>query len=349
MSLQKAGTFVKVSLPRSDSASWHLIATMHSARQFVAGLLCLLCALDSNAVSFASEDARNAAPSTGPVRTVMKNVMYHFTDAIAVHINYVQGELIPTGPLQTVVFDDRSSFLLNIAYGEIALDCDSLAHALNDHVFTAPDAPIRQLSIQIVGNALIVKGRLHPKGDLPFESTGILSATPDGRIRLHTEKMKAAHLPVKGLMDLMGIEIADLISTRKVKGVTVEKDDLILDPQQIFPPPQIKGLVTAVRIQGNEIVLIFGSRQNSTFAAKLSGNFMAYRDNDLRFGKLTMHDTDMVLIDMDPRDPFDFFLDHYQDQLVAGYSKTIPGFGLRVFMRDYNKLKATPAARKPRE
>ena len=66
---------------------------------------------------------------------------------------------------------------------------------------------------------------------------------------------------------------------------------------------------------------------------------MAYRGNELRFGKLTMHDTDMVLLDMDPQDPFDFFLDHYNDQLVAGYSKTTPSFGLRVYMRDYNKLK----------
>jgi hypothetical protein len=30
-----------------------------------------------------------------------------------------------------------------------------------------------------------------------------------------------------------------------------------------------------------------------------------------QFGKLLMHDTDMILIDMNPNDPFDFYLDHY--------------------------------------
>ena len=51
----------------------------------------------------------------------------------------------------------------------------------------------------------------------------------------------------------------------------------------------------------------------------------------------------MVLIDMDPNDPFHFFLDDYIDQLVAGYTKNTRDNGLRVFMRDYNKLKpATP-------
>jgi hypothetical protein len=46
-----------------------------------------------------------------------------------------------------------------------------------------------------------------------------------------------------------------------------------------------------------------------------------YEGNRLRFGKVTMNDTDLVLLDMDPKDPFDFYLDRYKDQLVAGYTK----------------------------
>ena len=38
------------------------------------------------------------------------------------------------------------------------------------------------------------------------------------------------------------------------------------------------------------------------------------------------------------RDPFDFFPDRYNDQLVAGYSKTTSSGGLRVYMPDYNKI-----------
>jgi len=44
-----------------------------------------------------------------------------------------------------------------------------------------------------------------------------------------------------------------------------------------------------------------------------------------------------VLIDLDPQDPFDFSLAHYKDQVVAGYTKITPDFGLRVFMRDFHK------------
>jgi hypothetical protein len=276
------------------------------------------------------------------VRVAMKNIVYHFNDNIAVHIVSLQGILIPTRPPEIVVFDDKTSFLLNLTYAEIAMSCDSLAQALNERVFAAADAPIKNLSIQSRGSNLIVKGRLHHKGNVAFETLGILSATADGRVRLHAEKVKAAHLPVKGLMDLLGIEFADVINARKVQGVAFEKDDLLLDPAKILPPPRIEGKVTAVRIQGNEIVQIFGTEPPVNFAGAIRGNYMAYRDNELRFGKLTMHDTDIVLIDMDPQDPFDFYLDHYKDQLVAGYSKTTPSSGLRVYMRDYNKLKRGP-------
>jgi len=53
---------------------------------------------------------------------------------------------------------------------------------------------------------------------------------------------------------------------------------------------------------------------------------------------LTMTDADMRLIDADPKDPFDFFPDHYNDQLVAGYSKTTASGGLLVYMPDYDKV-----------
>jgi hypothetical protein len=297
-------------------------------------------------VTVSSAAEQTAAPAKDAVRVAMRNVVYHFTDDIAVHIISVQGVLLPTRSPQIVVFDDKTSFLLNLDYAEIAISCDSLAHVLNERVFAAADAPIKNVNIQSNGNTLLVKGNLHQKGNVAFETVGTLSATADGRIRLHAEKVKAAHLPVKGLMDLLGIDFADVINARKVQGVALEKDDLLLDPAEILPPPRIRGKVTAVRIQGNEIVQIFGTQTPANFASAVSGNYMAYRDNELRFGKLTMHDTDMVLIDMNPQDPFDFYLDHYKDQLVAGYSKTTPSSGLRVYMRDYNKLRKQTAARK---
>ena len=275
-------------------------------------------------------------PRVSPVKIQMHNVMYHFTNDVAVRIFDLQGQLTPTRDGSIVVFDDKSSFEMAVGTAQIALSMQDLTHALEQHAFSAPDAPLKNVVVSAVKDHLKIEGKLHAKGDVPFQMEGTLSTTPEGEIRVHAEKIKAAHLPVKGLMDLLGVKISDLLNTRKVRGIRVEKDDLLITPD-VLPPPRIQGKITAARIAGDQILLTFGAR-GAKIAPVRPGNYMAFRDSQFRFGKLTMDDTDMVLIDMDPKDPFDFYLDHYKEQLEAGYTKTTAQWGLRVFMRDYDKL-----------
>lgn len=288
--------------------------------------------------------ARSREGAEAHVQIAMKNVMYHYTGPIAVHVVQLQGELLPKKSGEIPVFDDKNSFTLALSSAEISISCDALARVLNQNVLSASNSPIKDLTIESRNNQLVIKGKLPQKGDVSFETTGVLTVEGDGRIRLHTEHLKAAHLPVKGLLDLLGVDITGMINTKKIEGISADKDDLILNPEQILPPPHIQGRVTAVRLQGNDIVQVFGKAPGQSVAANQTGNYLAFRHGDLRFGRLTMRDSDLIMIDMDPRDPFDFYLDHYQDQLVAGYTKSTPAFGLRAYARDYDKLRCTSAA-----
>ena len=273
--------------------------------------------------------------NSGAVKAEMRNVMYHFTNDIEVHIMQLEGKLVPRKEIP--IFDDKESFILEIDAATISMSTDALSHVLNEHIFVGKDAPLKDLAVTTEGNQLKIKGKLAHKGNVPFEVEGEIQVTPEGKIRLHAKHMKAAHIPVKGFLDLFGVKVADLINTKKVRGVSVEKDDIILDPEQILPPPQIRGKLTGITAENGQITQVFGS---GTAPAHFTGarNFMAYQGAVLRFGKLTMNDADLVLIDEDSKDPFDFFLDHYREQLVAGYTKTTPQFGLRVYMVDFNKL-----------
>ena len=109
--------------------------------------------------------------------------------------------------------------------------------------------------------------------------------------------------------------------------------------ERFFLRRSISGKITDIHLEGNNIVQIFGEPKKYPWIKVPAQNYMAYRGNKLQFGKLLMSDTDLVLIDPAPKDPFDFYLDRYKDQLVAGYSKTTPTFGLDVYMVDFNKLK----------
>jgi hypothetical protein len=292
--------------------------------------------------NISAQQASGTAATGGGVRIGMKNVEFHLTDNVIVHITTLNGKLEPK-PGEIPVFDDKQSFLIDVDSANVTLSMTALTNDLNDYVFAKADAPLKKLSASTNGKQLVVKGLLS-KGGIPFETDGTLSVTPEGMIRVHTTKVKAVRLPVKGLMDMLGLDTSSLLSTKKVEGVSVDKDDLILDPGKILPPPELRGHLESVDVENNAIVLSFKSSEQSgkqTVVASTCGgrNYLAFKGGSVRFGKLTMSDTDLELVDSDPADPFDFSIDHYNDQLVAGYSKTTSKGGLCVHVPDFNKIK----------
>jgi hypothetical protein len=299
-------------------------------------LCALLCPVAPPIV--AGQNSPPNATQDSTVQTQMSNVTFRFSETVAVEIKSLNGVLVPLGNNEFPNFDDKNSFNLRINTAEIAMDSSNLANVLNSYIFARPDSPLTELSVVVEKGRLKVKGKLHDKKDIPFETEGTLIPTADGKLRLHSEKITAMHVPVKGLMDLFGIALDKLIKEGKVPGVEAQGDDLILDLEQILPPPHIEGKVVSVRIEGENIIQVFGGSDAKPVKNIRAGNYMAYKNNRLRFGKLVMNDTDLIIIDMDPKDPLDFFLDHYREQLSAGYTKTTPDSGLRVFIKDYNKL-----------
>jgi hypothetical protein len=238
------------------------------------------------------------------------------------------------------VFDDQRSFTLRIDSGEIAMTPASLSRLLNDHVFAYEGSPLRDIDVSIENGHLKQKGTLKKGLPVPFTIVAELSASADGRIRVHPTDIKAAGIPSERLMKILGIELDDLMNSNRSHGVQILENDLLLDPSRLLPSPGLSGRLTAVRLESDRIVERFGSGARgrlSVEADRRARNYMYYRGGSLRFGKLTMSDTDMQLIDADPSDPFDFSPPQYVKQLVAGYSKNTTSGGLRVFMPDFDE------------
>src|SRR5690348_2365442 len=152
-------------------------------------------------------EERRPSPGTpnNAVQVRMRNIVYHFSDNITVHIRSVHGEIVPAGNNPFPVFDDKNSFILKIAGGVIAITPASMTNVINAHIRKSPESPIKNISIRIENNELKVGGRL--RSGVPFELDGTVSATPTGNIRLRPKNIKAFKLPVRKLMDLFGVEV----------------------------------------------------------------------------------------------------------------------------------------------
>ena len=132
-------------------------------------------------------------------------------------------------------------------------------------------------------------------------------------------------------MRTFGIELENLVKVQQGRGVEIADNDFLLAPAGLLPPPRIEGRVTAVRLEAGKIEQISAARPGRVGRSALhpsdpsARNYMFYRGKILRFGKLTMVDADLQIVDADPSDPFDFYLAHLNEQLVAGQSRNQAG------------------------
>jgi hypothetical protein len=294
-----------------------------------------------------TEPAATAPPPAGgrAVKAEMRNVLFHFTDTAVAKIDTLSGEVIPRGKNEMPIFDDKTSFELRVADAKIAITTDSLGEIMNKFIFAKATSPLKDLSVSIEKDKLVIRGKLNSKGFISFQTSGTLRATADGQLAVHTEKVKALHIPVKGMMNLFGVDLANVVNTSKINGLEVEKDDLLIDLGKLLPPPHIIGKVTAVRLENGSIVTIMGTPGKAAAASAEKGSYMSLQGNPVRFGKIIMENADLTVLDLDPGGPLDWNQDHYREQLVAGYSKITPNFGLRAYVKDFAKLPRTAAGR----
>ena len=306
--------------------------------------------LDNGASAKASADPVAIDTTSQGVATqvAMRNVNFYVTRDAALRIRNLRGEMrsLRGGP---VVFDDKNSFVIHLSSAEVGLNGTDLSNIMNGVVFSYRGAPLKRLKVHTSGTQLVQSGVMHKIVDIPFEMSSEVSVTPDGLIKLHPVKTKILGIDGEGLMRAFGLSLQKILDLRKAKGVTVRGNDLYLDPVKLLPPPAFEGRLTAVRIEGDQLVQTFGTPSPATLRVPDvdAPAYMFYKGGTLRFGKLLMLDAEMQIVSLHPTGSFGFDLDRYMQQLVAGYSKTLADSGLEVFMASVETLGRNQVAKAP--
>lgn len=275
----------------------------------------------------------------------MHNVILNERPGFKLRVRWLRGVMHPTRAGVVPSFDEPNSFVLDIQAGVVATNLGDISAALNGGLLK--DSPLQNVSLAAKGKQLKLNGTLHKGVPLPIEMISDPSAAPDGRIRLHMVKLRVLKLPVKGLLQSLHINLGDMMGAKGSTAVQVVGDDVYLDTQQILPAPAIRGNLTDVHIgdKTGDLISVFGDARPEMVKRKEWRNFIRLRGGTLNFGKLTMTQTDLVLIDASDDEWFDFDLTRYQEQLVNGRIRMTPQAGLQVFMPDIDKIPPTEVNR----
>jgi hypothetical protein len=293
------------------------------------------------------DSARHADPiADSSLWLAMREVNLHIDDTHVMHVRELHGQVTAVRAGSVPFLDDPASFQIRVTSGTVDLTGPDLAALLNGYVFAYHGSPLRNIRARVDGSNVVISGIMHKGVDLPFQMTSELSLEPDGRIRAHPRKMKMLGVNGEALLHALGMHLDKVLDLRGSRGATVVGDDLLLDPARIIPPPAIQGRLAAVRVEGDHISQSFvQTPDDSVFDRRVrpdtaAHHYLYFRGGKLRFGKLLMTDTDLLIVDADQRDPFDLYMARYNVQLTAGMTKNLPNLGLRVSMPDYGKVKS---------
>ena len=301
---------------------------------------CLAAFLLSATLALAATPA--PARPAAAVRLQAQNCLFHVMDGVVLTVPRLDGWMVPRQG-ETVSLDSKKSFILEIISGETYLKAEDLTALLNEYLLPHAKTPIKNIAITFAGSEVMVKGDLQKGIGIPFEGKGTVSLADDTDIRVHFTALKVAGILKKGLLDALGIKLSSVAQPKKQNRFYIDGDDIILPITALFPPPRIAGKLTAVRIEGDSLVQVFGPL-NATIPPPPTPakNFIYFKGGRLSYGKMTMKDVDLELVDTNPSNAFDFSLDHYAEQLQAGYSKSLPSRGLLIYMPDYGTIAKSP-------
>jgi hypothetical protein len=272
-----------------------------------------------------------------PTRIYAHNLMLRKGPDFRIYVRWLNGEMRRTKKSVNPSFDEPESFILEVQRGIIHANIGDISHYLNTGAVSG--SPLTNISLTGSGNQISLHGTIHKLHiPLPVGLDGTLSPAPDGRIHLHVDRLSLLKLPVKGLLGDFHVSIADLMGKTSISGIEASQNDIYLDTQKLLPAPHIHGTLTRVRVMNPDIEVMYGDAQNDAARTEQWHNFLALKGGTLDFGKLTMHNVDLIMIDASKDAWFDLDLVNYQAQLVNGYTRMTAQAGLEIFMPDLDEL-----------
>ena len=172
-------------------------------------------------------------------------------------------------------------------------------------------------------------------------------------MRMHLANLKVAGVIHQDVLNFLGIKVATVAKPKRKQSFQIVGNDIVFPIDQMFPPPHVSGKLHDINISGDRLNLVFGAdkqrpdqRQSAGGNPRVTtGSYIYFRGGTMKFALLTMSPVDLELVPLKPgaEKLFEFSVDQYYQQLVAGYSKSLPNKGLLVYMADDRAIQSSDA------
>ena len=266
--------------------------------------------------TFLEADTTKASGASG-VAIRMQNVQFKWSDKVYVDMGNMALRAVPVEG-STVNFDDLSSFHLALQQSVVMIRPSVLEGMFNESVFNYPHSKLRELKVSLEESdqerVLRVKGSVNVGIWIAFTMTAHLGVdTPSNTLVIDVDNLKVLGvLPVSALIKWKPFRLENIISLPPNKSLVVNGNRMFVKPFGLFPPPRVDGKMSQVTMDNNGIRLAFAG--SPIPAPKSSAkNYVYLKGGTSQFGNIRMLNTDILILDQNPANPFVFSLLHYAD------------------------------------
>ncbi|VWC19050.1 lipoprotein [Burkholderia pseudomultivorans] len=279
--------------------------------------------------------------------TFLRDVDFRVVNNLGFFIHQLSATLVPTQPGAPIVFDDPTSFQIDVHQGSVTLDNAKLTALFNTYIFGYRNAPLRKLAVSAGDGVIHLQGEMQRDGWVPFSLTGTLAIRDGSQLVFHPTGVRVSGLDAQPVMRAANVKMADLLKV-ETPIAHLAGDDLVMSVDRLMPPPRLKITITALRVTpgGLDLTLDDGTHAGFAMPANAPQQAMVIRGGDVKFMRSMPMNADIVIGPLDASKPgqnFVFDLYHYRDQVSAGYFNFDESGAMAIRMPSY----AGPASGAP--
>lgn len=264
----------------------------------------------------------DAPPRGGITQFYTKNVVYRVDEDVVVGMPDLNADIVVKRPNQALVPANLNDFAVNVHTGNLVIEDASMAAIFNKYVFNYAGSPLSDIKVTNKDGRVALSGTLHKGIPIPFSMEGTLSADGEGHLVLKPEIVKSAGIPVKGIMEIVGLEMANLINS-KAAGVKIDGNNIVIYPSKLLPPPAINCYAVGARVEPGRVIMMLDDKVRRPYPElpePNARNFILMWGGNVLINNHLVMDAKIMQIDDTPNDPMYYYMPLYREQLAAGFT-----------------------------
>jgi hypothetical protein len=262
-----------------------------------------------------------------------RHINFRFTGNIGFSVHDIAVAIKPKDASQPAVLDDPQSFELNVLSGHILVNPQQLTSLMNEHVFNSPASELRKLTIKTGKSRLSLAGELKQgRSWMPFSLEGG-TRLQDQTLIFEPDTISIENQPPVSLRGAQG-SLEELL-TLNMPGIKLEKSTMYMDPQKLFPPPDMKLKIASASLDENGLSMSFTSDAETAFPTPplQAESYMLLSGGDVKFLKVLAVNSLVEVLPSERGETLDFSLYNYRKQMSQGFFRFRPDGAVLVALK----------------